>query len=241
MADAHARHTIDWLHTVVGDRNNRQVDFLTIHPRTRRTPSSTPINTESLSILLSTFGTTLPILLSGDVFTLDTLPFSNSPRLDPTFTTKLIPSAVPSSSSAEARETSEIDASLSTLQLDPSPPTPATTNLAGFMSARGLLANPALYAGHSACPWPVVESFLNHLARAPLPFKLALHHLNEMCGPGMGPDKSSLLNKRERLQMLGLTNMCDVVDFLDERIAEKTQRAGIERRRGDYGQLRHST
>ena len=83
------------------------------------------------------------------------------------------------------------------------------------MSARALLSNPALYAGHTACPWSAVEAFLRHAARAPLPLKLVQHHLSEMCGPGMGPDKRALLTRGERAQMMGCGSMLELVDFLD--------------------------
>jgi tRNA-dihydrouridine synthase 4 len=83
------------------------------------------------------------------------------------------------------------------------------------MSARAILSNPALYAGYDACPWSAVETFLNNAVRCPLPFKLVLHHMSEMCGPGMGPNKSSLLTKAERAAMMGCGNMVDLIDFLD--------------------------
>jgi tRNA-dihydrouridine synthase 4 len=85
------------------------------------------------------------------------------------------------------------------------------------MSARALLRNPALFAGHSTCPWDAVEMFLYYAARAPLPHKLLLHHVAEMCGPGMGPDKRSLLTRAERARLLECGNMLDLVDFLEEK------------------------
>ncbi len=147
------RKTIDFINTVLGPDQDRHIDWLTIHPRTRSTPSSTPISLEALELLTSTFGTRVPILLSGDVFALNALPFTSPLHPTTTFSSTSVPD-----------------------------PTPAATNplthlphLAGLMSARALLCNPALYAGHTACPWSAVESFLNHAARCPLPFKLVLH------------------------------------------------------------------
>jgi tRNA-dihydrouridine synthase 4 len=196
------RQTIDFLHTVIGHPQNRQVDFLTIHPRTRSTPSTTPINAESLKILTSTFGDTLPILLSGDVFSLSSLPLASQITLEDT------DGAVPDSTALYK---------------------PSNTKLAGFMSARGLLANPGLFAGYEVCSWDVVETFMNKVARSPLPLKLTLHHLNEMCGPGMGSNKQSLLSKQERLHMLSLPNMVDVVDFIDEKVEKRNQVGGLRR------------
>ncbi|KAL2132511.1 hypothetical protein VTI74DRAFT_3701 [Chaetomium olivicolor] len=198
------RKTIDFITTVLGPDQDRHIDWLTIHPRTRSTPSSTPINLEALEVLTSTFGDRVPILLSGDVFALNALPFT-SPLLN--------------------NDNSKTPPSISSSSTPPTDIAPAGTQsllrnipkLAGLMSARALLANPALYAGHDACPWAVVESFLNHVARCPLPFKLVLHHLSEMCGPGMGPNKNALLTRQERAGMMGCANMIELVDYLDAR------------------------
>ncbi|KAK3956297.1 tRNA-dihydrouridine synthase [Pseudoneurospora amorphoporcata] len=199
------RKTMDFITTVLGPSQDRHIDWLTIHPRTRQTPSSTPINVEALEILTTTFGDQVPILLSGDVFTLNSLPFT-SPLLDPantpTFTSKSI----------------STDNILRQKQQSPLLNIP---KLSGLMSARAILANPALYAGYDACPWEALETFMSHLAQAPLPFKLVQHHLSEMCAPGMGPNKNALLTKPERNAMLSCTNMVDLVDFLDEKAREK--------------------
>jgi tRNA-dihydrouridine synthase 4 len=83
------------------------------------------------------------------------------------------------------------------------------------MTARALLSNPALHAGHSTCPWAAVETFLNNAARCPLPYKLVQHHVGEMCAPGMGPDKTALLSKAQRAGVMACGNMVELVDFLD--------------------------
>ncbi|KAK4648338.1 tRNA dihydrouridine synthase [Podospora bellae-mahoneyi] len=185
------RKTIDFITTLLAPcslTTTRPIDFLTIHPRTRQTPSSTPINVESLSILTSTFGTQVPILLSGDVFTLDSLPFTSPFH--------------------------------NTLSSSSSPPEHNIPHLSGLMSARALLANPALFSGRNSCPWEAVEYFLNKTIKAPMPFKLVLHHINEMCSPGMGPsqkDKVALLNKQERAELMKVGDMVELIDFLEEK------------------------
>ncbi|KAL9476709.1 hypothetical protein ACSS6W_006550 [Trichoderma asperelloides] len=191
-------------------RSNRLVDWVTIHPRTRHTPSTTPIRTEALEILTEKYSRTLPILLSGDVFDLATLP---------------IRSTIPDVATLTVKEDHPRD-TLATKQQ----PKPSNTNLSGFMSARGLLANPALFAGHSSCPWETVETFMCNVARCPLPLKLVVHHVQEMCAPGMGGDKSALLNKKERAKLVEFTNMADLIDFLDEKIEEYTGQKGGMRR-----------
>ncbi|KAK7421030.1 tRNA dihydrouridine synthase [Neonectria punicea] len=212
------RKTMDFLDTVIGDPQNRLVDWVTIHPRTKSTPSTTPIRTEALEILIAKYAGTLPILLSGDIFDINSLP------LQPTITTN----DAPHTSLATLTLNSSLD-TVTTAYSKPTP-SPSNTNLSGFMSARGLLANPALFAGHSACPWEAVETFMCNVTRCPLPFKLTLHHLQEMCGPGMSTDKSSLLTKKERAEMTGLANMCELIDYLDDMIEEKTGRVGGLRR-----------
>ncbi|KAH8165933.1 hypothetical protein CIB48_g2333 [Xylaria polymorpha] len=189
------RKTVDFITTVLGDEHNRNIDWLTIHPRTRYTQSSTPINLEALELLTNMFGHKLPVLVSGDVFTLSTLPYtSHLLELQPTFT-----------SNPDEQETNGVSASR-----------PHLPKLAGLMSARALLANPALFAGYETCPWEAVDIFMNNVARAPLPLKLGIHHLTEMCGAGFGPDRSALLNKGERIRLTGFDNWIDVIDFMDD-------------------------
>lgn len=200
---------MDFIDTVIGNPHDRNIDFLTIHPRTRHTASSIPINTESLGILLEKYGDAIPILLSGDVFSMATLPLSTVSKAPP----------------QPSDETVVIAG-----HNDLTPFTPSGTKLAGLMSARGILANPALYAGYEACPWQAVESFMRNVIRAPIPVKLVQHHLHEMCGPGMGPDKLALLNRQERAALLALDSMLDIMGFLDDAINRKTGRTDGLRR-----------
>lgn len=207
---------MDFLDTVIGHPQNRLVDWVTIHPRTRHTPSTTPIRTEALEILTEKYSRTLPILLSGDVFDLATLP---------------IKSTIPDLATLTVKEDNAQDTSATqTQQQQQQVPRPSNTNLSGFMSARGLLTNPALFAGHSSCPWETLETFMCNVARCPLPLKLVVHHVQEMCAPGMGGDKSALLNKKERAKLVEFTNMADLIDFLDEKIEEYTGQKGGMRR-----------
>ncbi|KAI0172098.1 FMN-linked oxidoreductase [Hypoxylon sp. FL1284] len=203
---ADLRRTVDFLSTVVGDAHRRNVDWVTVHPRTRSTPSSVPVNLEALELITSTFGAQVPILVSGDAFALSTLPYAShllGPQ--PTFTT----------TNGEDLATQQQTNGSSNNRKPPL----HLPHLAGVMSARALLANPALFAGHDSCPWAAVDTFLNNAARAPLPLKLAVHHLTEMCGPGFGPDRSaaaSLLSKAERVRLTEMGNWLDVLDYVDE-------------------------
>lgn len=94
------------------------------------------------------------------------------------------------------------------------------TGVDGVMSARGILQNPALFAGYDACPWEAVETFMTNVARAPIPFKLALHHLSEMVGSDraggqVGGGTGPLLNKEQRIEMVSCQSMLELIDFLD--------------------------
>lgn len=204
---------MDFITTVLGPEQDRHIDFLTIHPRTRQTPSSIPINLEALEILTSTFGDKVPILLSGDVFALNALPFS-SPLHQIAATT---PVATANDLSQKPRKEEDIE------ELRSLP------KLAGLMSARAILANPALFAGHEACPWEAVEIFMNNVLKAPLPLRLVHHHLTEMCGPGSGRNKNALLSKQERIDMIACLNMCDLLDFLDDKIGVRNGVKGLRR------------
>jgi tRNA-dihydrouridine synthase 4 len=50
-----------------------------------------------------------------------------------------------------------------------------------------------------------------------------------MCGPGYGPDKSSLLNKKERMEMYNCANMFELIDFLDGKMENSGGQAGLRR------------
>ncbi|KAI0018427.1 dihydrouridine synthase 4-like protein [Xylariomycetidae sp. FL0641] len=222
------RKTMDFINTVLGDEHARNIDWLTIHPRTRSTPSSVPINLEALELLTDTFGDKLPILVSGDVFTLSTLPYtSHLLNPQPTFTTM---TDKPKDQSASNIITPAEGVCLNGDGPRTAPQTkPHLPKLAGMMSARALLANPALFAGYETCPWEAVDVFMNNVARAPLPLKLGIHHLTEMCGSGFGPDRSALLSKKERIRLTEFTNWIDIVDYMDEMRQSKTGDGSVPR------------
>jgi len=90
------------------------------------------------------------------------------------------------------------------------------TGVDGVMSARGLLQNPALFKGKETCPWEAVEVFINQVVRAPIPFKLVVHHLGEMCGSDHSQTRQTLLNKEERRRLMSCGSMFELIDFLDD-------------------------
>lgn len=60
-----------------------------------------------------------------------------------------------------------------------------------------------------------------YVVKAPIPFKLVMHHLTEMCGSGgHGADgglgvSGALLSKKERAELVACGNMLELVDWLD--------------------------
>lgn len=85
------------------------------------------------------------------------------------------------------------------------------TGANGVMAARGILENPALFAGHRTTPSGCVRSFLESAVRYPIPFPLVLHHISEMTGrmPGM--------TKQERKRLMQCKDLLDLIDFVHEK------------------------
>lgn len=50
-----------------------------------------------------------------------------------------------------------------------------------------------------------------------------------MCGPGFARDKTALLNKADRKEIYNCTNMCDLIDFLDEKMRQGGREEGMRR------------
>lgn len=91
----------------------------------------------------------------------------------------------------------------------------SATNVDGVMAARGLLENPALFAGHTRTPWGALERFLYYNVRyGPMPFALVLYHVGEMLRHTM--------TKRERAEMTRSVGcMVELLDWLDGRVVVK--------------------
>ncbi|RPB21051.1 tRNA-dihydrouridine synthase [Terfezia boudieri ATCC MYA-4762] len=104
------------------------------------------------------------------------------------------------------------------------------TGVDGVMAARGLMTNPALFAGYNKTPWGAVERFLDYNMRSPLPFRFTLHHVSEIM--------ESMLPRRERTQMIdSCKSIIELIDWLDQRFVlrrkgeeEFGERIEVERR-----------
>jgi len=87
------------------------------------------------------------------------------------------------------------------------------------MAARGMLENPALYAGYDRTPWGCVERYVNYSLSYGLNSHIFQHHLAEMTG--------HIFTKKEHRELNELKSIVEIVDWLDERF--------ILRREGEEG------
>lgn len=85
------------------------------------------------------------------------------------------------------------------------------TGVDGVMSARGLLANPALFANYTKCPWSAIERFMTYARAYDLNHLLVQHHLVEMLNSG------GYWKKKDRIEFIKRRNIEDMLAFLDER------------------------
>lgn len=93
------------------------------------------------------------------------------------------------------------------------------TGADGVMAARGILSNPAMFAGFDSTPWSAVELFWDIVTSYGLPYRLTQHHFSEML------DKA--LTKDERKSMNSCNSIVELLDWFDTRF--------ILKRRGEEG------
>lgn len=88
--------------------------------------------------------------------------------------------------------------------------TAAMTGVDGVMAARGILENPALFAGYERTPVECVQRFMELAVRYPIPFALVLHHMGEMTGRMEG------MTKKKRRELMGCEDLLDLVDWVEQ-------------------------
>ena len=85
----------------------------------------------------------------------------------------------------------------------------ALTGVDGVMSARGILSNPAMFAGYDVTPRECVERWVQLSLGTGTPFPTFHHHLTYMC------EKSFSRAERRAFNVLSSTSA--VVDFLRDK------------------------
>jgi len=82
------------------------------------------------------------------------------------------------------------------------------TKVDGIMAVRGILANPALFAGYERAPWGCIEKFFEYSTSFGLQFRLIQHHLSCML--------DGQISKELYLEMMNVKNMAQLIDFFDK-------------------------
>ncbi|BGP19945.1 hypothetical protein JCM10213_006721 [Rhodosporidiobolus nylandii] len=102
------------------------------------------------------------------------------------------------------------------------------TGVQGVMSARGLLANPALFAGYSETPVEAIQAFVSHCTSFGLIFPLFHRHMSYML-------ESRFQNRRDRVLFNSLPSYAGVMDWLEEKgmlkpagVGKGGQKTGLE-------------
>ncbi|GAA5862737.1 hypothetical protein JCM3774_001901 [Rhodotorula dairenensis] len=83
------------------------------------------------------------------------------------------------------------------------------TGVQGVMSARGLLANPALFAGYTQTPMEAVQHFVRLSTAYGLIFPLFHRHVSYML-------ENSFATRRDRIYFNSLASYAGVIDWLDD-------------------------
>lgn len=81
------------------------------------------------------------------------------------------------------------------------------TGVNGVMAARGILTNPAMFAGYDTTPWSAVELFWDYVTAYGLPFRLTQHHFSEML------DK--LLTRKQKKAMNECQSLVELLQWFD--------------------------
>lgn len=92
------------------------------------------------------------------------------------------------------------------------------TGVDGVMAVRGILANPAIFAGFDKTPWSAVEIFWDLATSYGLPFRITQHHLSQMM--------EKIIPRKYLKEMNETNNMIDMIDWFDSNFNLK--RAGDE-------------
>jgi len=87
------------------------------------------------------------------------------------------------------------------------------TGCDGVMAVRGVLYNPAMFAGFKDTPWGAVELFLDLASSYGLPFRLIQHHVSCML--------ESQTSKKLHIELNEATCFAEMLDFFDKHFTLK--------------------
>jgi tRNA-dihydrouridine synthase 4 len=82
------------------------------------------------------------------------------------------------------------------------------TGANGVMAARGLLENPALFAGNPQTPWEAVDLYIGMAVASGTPTAIFHHHISQMTGKLLGKAAHKTLNA------LANTSIPTIIDFI---------------------------
>lgn len=82
------------------------------------------------------------------------------------------------------------------------------TGVDGVMSARGVLANPALFTGLNKTPWSAIEMFMHLTTSYGMPYKLSQYHVVQLM-------ENMDIPRRIIKEINESKNMIDMIDLLD--------------------------
>lgn len=87
----------------------------------------------------------------------------------------------------------------------------AKTGVDGVMAARGMLENPAMFAGYDVTPAECVQMFMGYAIRCPIPFELVRHHLCDMTAKMEG------MGKKQKKALMECRDLMELIDFVEDR------------------------
>ena len=85
------------------------------------------------------------------------------------------------------------------------------TGVDGVMAARGMLENPAMFAGFDSTPAECVQMFMGYAIRCPIPFELVRHHLCDMTAKMEG------MGKKQKKALMECRDLMELIDFVEEK------------------------
>ncbi|CAL3963513.1 unnamed protein product [Diplocarpon coronariae] len=194
------QQTLDFVRLV----EDAGVDFITVHGRMRSTPSSQPVNLDAIRRVKER--ARVPVLANGDVFT----------RAD----VHRIVRETGADGVMSARGLLEEPGFFSAPPVQVALPKTCPRQPTAAQASPGI-ADPGAHtetssAAHSPRDhrWAVLTYFLNAVIRAPIPFKLVVHHLSEMGGSDR-ERKGALFTKEQKKGLMGCKSMLELLDWVD--------------------------